>query len=326
MNQDIKFHIILDEDFPESLPNVVCLTNFVFPTIFDNRNLLFSIIKHNWNKDSKIDEIIEGIPYFIMRVNENHIMSTLVYYGDYQIDKIYNMNEFLINEEIDFFKCFQYTQKNENESKNEKKIKNERYIILTEVYFLLFDPLETNKNFGKLLFWGDIRQLSNFRCSEIKEEKCDSLILEWKNGKQVQISFELTFKDYSIKEYMELAISKIDSITSKYKMFQDDIWKFGEINISFNHTNKDYLLNLITIKEKLLNKKKNIIIINELITLYNKIIEILSINNDPSYKEYLGKLQILLNNKEIQEKCNQNNPADDNYDKNDNINKFLNNY
>lgn len=298
MNQDIKFHIILDEDFPNSQPNVNCLTNFIFPTIFDNRNLLFSIIKHNWSKESRLDEIIDGIPYFIIRVSENCLLDTLVYYGDYHIDKIYNMNEFLLNDEINFFRCFQYIAN----KKNMTKIKKDRYIILTDVYFLLFDPLEENKNSAKLLFWGDIRQLSNFRCEEIKEERCDSLVLEWKNGKEVQISFQLTFKDMSIKEFMELSLSKIEAITKKYKMFQDDIWKFGEANNTFNYSNKDYLLNLISIKEKMYKTKKSFILINELITLYNKIIEILSVNNDPTYKDFLNKLQNLLNDKETQEK------------------------
>jgi len=296
--QDIKFHILLDEEFPGSQPIVNCITNFVFPTIFDNRNLLFSIIKHNWTKNSNLQEIINGIPYFILRVSENCLLDTLVYYGEYNIDKIYNINEFLLNDEINFFRCYQYFVN----KKNIIKTRKDRYIILTDVYFLLFDPLQENKNLAKLLFWGDIRQLSNFRCEEIKGETSDSLILEWKNGKQVQISFELTFKDLSIKEFMEMSLSKIEAITQKYKMFQDDIWKFGEANNSFNFSNKDYLLNLISIKEKMYKTKKSFILINELITLYNKIIEILSVNNDPTYKDFLIKLQNLLNDKETQEK------------------------
>lgn len=295
---DIKFHIILDEDFPHSQPVVNCLSNFVFPTIFDNRNLLFSIIKHNWSKDSSINEIIDAIPYFILRVSENCLLDTLVYYGEYHIDKIYDINEFLLNDEINLFRCYQYFAN----KKNLTKTKKDRYIILTDVYFLLFDPIEQYKNLAKLLFWGDIRQLSNFRCEEIKEERCDSLILEWKNGKQVQISFEFTFKDLSIKEFVEVSLSKIESITKKYKMFQDDIWKFGEVNNTFNFSNKDYLLNLISIKEKIYKTKKSYILINELITLYNKIIEILSINNDAAYKDFLIKLQNLLNDKETQDK------------------------
>jgi len=304
LDQDIKFQIILDENFPESEPIVVCLTNFVFPTIFDNRNLLFSIINKNWNKLSRIDEIIEGIPYFILRVSENFLLDTLVYYGDYHIDKVYNINEFLLNEDLNFFRCFQYIENNKN---NLTKIKIERYIIVTDVYFLFFDPLEGNKNLAKLLFWGDIRQLSNFRCNELKEEKIDTLILEWMNGKQVQVSFELTFKELSIKEFMELALSKIESITNKYKLFQDDLWKFEEANNAFNYSNKDYLLNLILTKEKMYKKKKSIILINELINLYKRIIEILSINDDPKYKEYLEKLQNVFNDKETQEKMRKEN-------------------
>lgn len=298
LSQDVKFHIILDGNFPESPPIVNCLTNFTFPTLFDNRNLLHSVIKQKWTKESRIDDIIEGIPYFIMRVTENYYLNILVYYGEYKLDKIYNMNEFSLNYDLSFYKCFQFSMQKNYSS----KIKNERYLILTDIYFLLFDPVENKKDLGKLIFWGDIRQLYNFRTDYINEENSESLILEWNNGSEVKISFELVFKDVSIKEYMDFSFSKIESITQKYKMFHDDFWKYGEANNSFNYSNKDYLINIIKSKEKILKTNKSIFLINELITLYNKIIEIMSVHNDDRYKEFLNKLQNILDNKEIQQK------------------------
>jgi len=53
-----------------------------------------------------------------------------------------------------------------------------RYIILTDIYFLLFDPILEKKNNGRLLFWGDIRQIISSKNTEISSEY---LFLEWKN-------------------------------------------------------------------------------------------------------------------------------------------------
>ena len=127
------------------------------------------------------------------------------------------------------------------------------------------------------------------------------MILEWKSGSEVKISFDFIFKDISNKDFEVISLQKIDKLTSKYNMFQDDIWKTDEEHINFNYSNKNYLISLILTKEKLLRTRKNIFLIDELINLYNKIIEILSENGDILYKDYLIKLQNLLNDKECQE-------------------------
>jgi hypothetical protein len=240
-----------------------------------------------------------------MRAYENSSMKILVYYGEYKIDEIYNMNDFTVNEYINFFKCFQIIEDDKNKKK--ERIKKERYIILTDIYFLLFEPLEKKKNFGTLLFWGDIRQLANSKNEEIlyEKEKKNILMLEWKSGSEVKVSFDIIFKD--IKEFEDISSQKIDKLTSKYNMFQDDIWKSDEEHINFNYSNKNYLINLISTKEKLLKTRKNIFLIDELITLYNKIIEILSENEDLLYKDYLIKLQNLLNDKDCQEEMDDKN-------------------
>ncbi len=72
----------------------------MIPTLYDSRNLLYSIINHHWVKASSLTEMIDGIPKFIKRVEENKINNVLAYYGDYKIDKIYEMNDFLGNSEL----------------------------------------------------------------------------------------------------------------------------------------------------------------------------------------------------------------------------------
>ena len=38
----------------------------------------------------------------------------MVYYGDYQLDKVFDMNEFLMNNELSFFKIQQKIRKDKN--------------------------------------------------------------------------------------------------------------------------------------------------------------------------------------------------------------------
>jgi len=77
----------------------------------------------------------------------------LVYYGDYIIDHIYDLNDFVANNDLLVLKVSQKFKKKDNVTCRS------RVIVLSDVYFLLFDPVLENLNLGKLLFWGDIKQL-----------------------------------------------------------------------------------------------------------------------------------------------------------------------
>jgi len=47
------------------------MTNFCIPTLFDDRDLLPSVISNPWNKDMDIFQIIDNIPKFLQRVYES---------------------------------------------------------------------------------------------------------------------------------------------------------------------------------------------------------------------------------------------------------------
>jgi len=46
---------------------------------------------------------------------------------------------------------------------------------------LLFDPVPENKSCGRLIFWGDIRQIINCKGSDISS---DHLYLTWKDEEE----------------------------------------------------------------------------------------------------------------------------------------------
>jgi hypothetical protein len=219
-------------------------------------------------------------------VRENHSNKILVYYGDYSIDKVYDMNEFLMNNEINFFRIQQKIRKG-----GDKFIIKDRYIALTDIYFLLFDPLADSRNYGRLLFWGDIRQIASGKGSEISS---DYLYLEWRNEvDEVVVNFEIMFFKSSVQEFMQRATIKINQLKEKFKIFQDDI---NKPNVD-DDISLDKLKLLIKFKEDLLSKQHSQNLVKELMNMYQKAIEILSANNDDSFKLYLDKLHNMLNEK-----------------------------
>jgi len=47
-----------------------------------------------------LNEIVERLPSFVNRILENTYNRILVYYGDYIIDHIYDINDFISNTDI----------------------------------------------------------------------------------------------------------------------------------------------------------------------------------------------------------------------------------
>lgn len=299
---DILFSITLTQAFPIEEPYVRCLSNFSYPTLFDNRNYLFSILKHPWRPEGckseydLMEEIVLKIPSLINRVNEDSINQILVYYGDYRIDSIYEINDFLSNDLLSFFRVMLH-----------QKEQKERYIILTEVYFLLFDPAPDAKNLGKLVFWGDIRQLKDSQRGKVKDK--ETIVLNWKGGlKDIMFEFEIVKETYD--QFLSETDKKIKKLIEKYELFQEDEGKPREDedyqdSIIVSKENIETVKALISHKERLYEKEKTLNVITELTMLYEKIIEVLSAENDMTYENYLVKLKKMLQEKKTIEEIDK---------------------
>ena len=192
-NNDIFFTITLPEGYPHKHPLVNCVSNFVVPTYYDNRNLLFSVINHSWsykhNQDhfTYVEEVVTKIPKLLEKILENNYNKILVYYGDYSLNDIYEMNDFLVNSEHEFYRVMHYI----------KKKQTQRYIVLTGICMLLFDPSPDTKNLGKMMYVGRLLNIKKKTYSQVKNEE-NRMILEFKEGegdddngvKKVEIAFE----------------------------------------------------------------------------------------------------------------------------------------
>jgi hypothetical protein len=129
-------------------------------------------------KSSNITEIINRIPLFLDRVIENITSKIHINYGDYKIDRVYSINEFISNPNLSIFRVKQEMLGKNASSKTTKKTKS-RYIILSDVYLLLLDSSAEDKSQGQLLFIGDIRHVfANENTKIIK----DTINIEWENS------------------------------------------------------------------------------------------------------------------------------------------------
>lgn len=215
------------------------------------------------------------------------------------------MNELLINRSCHIFKLHQRV---ENKEKEETRLK-ERYVVLTDIYFLLFDPVPHSRNLGKLIFWGDIRQIkTNFK--DPVELESEAHEFKWKDSETFII--ELFFIRIHIKEFMENAAKKIRNLNDRFKAFQDDFCKPEENQRAF--LDIDSLSALIRYKERLLKMYPSTSLSKDLIILYQRIIEHYSCEENDNYIYYLNKLQTIINNKTLLEELGKKYCDDDDAD------------
>jgi len=183
---------------------------------------------------------------------------------------------------------------------NKDRILKDRYLVLTDIYFLIFEPIPDNKSFAKLLFSGNIRKLNSSDNSLISQ---NTLSFEWKSdNEQSKVEFIFVFEKGHIYNFLDLAGEKIAFLEDKFKMYQDDLNKpINSIDPELiKNIDIEKLIELAIYKEELLVKNKTINLVRELMTLYQKIIEVYSAKGSSEFEKYLIKLRNLLASKEIE--------------------------
>lgn len=316
---EILFVITLSKIFPKEPPKIKCKTNFIYPSLYDNRELLESILTHKWSFNqeedisTKLEEIIKQIPEFLKRVYQNITDRTLIYYGKIFLGSTYLINDFIENNQIQYFNVMHYL------SKHEKK---ERYLILTDLYLLLFDPLEEEKSKGILIMIQDLRDLRDYsEKRQHKTKKKESLVLKFENGEIIDIMFI----NKTLQNFIDSFEKRIKWMNNRYNIFLYENYnenEKGNENVFFNKKDLNDLKKLkeiIQFKENLYNSTKN----NknnhfkELNELYALIIEKLSdIGED--FEIYLKKSQQLITENQKMEE-NQNKKTNQNQTSNNQI-------
>jgi len=244
---DIYFSITLNDKFPESLPIVKCLTNFSFPNLYDNSDLykniiLFRITDNIIKKEDPfliLEDIILGLKPFLEEIKKNEEKNKFFYYGDYILDEIYDINDFFSSQKNEFFRA--------NQIMKENKIK--KYIILNDVYFLLFDPVPDVFNYAKLIFFCDIMILNNINENN-NEKKIYLEIKDEKNNKNDNIKLCFEF-DQKFNEFLKGKNDRINKLKNKYKLTisKNDINEINEVGDIDDYNTKGFQISKSFISE-----------------------------------------------------------------------------
>ena len=291
---DFSFEFIDGE-----IPYVSILTDFIEPTFNDNRNY-FRCLTKDYKYYFSLDDLpkseiifetmIEGIENFLTYINESIAINSFIFFGEYEYNHIYQINDFLQNGNYNFYRI--------NEIKKNKY--EERYILFTELYFLLFSPTPEDKALVKLLFFQKLKDINLFFD---KNDQNNSLILKL-NYKKFKYDIEFIMIDRKRKNNLEeLSLvedehnntnndkeKKYDySMIIKEWFTYADIVKFNQYDLVLNKYKIFFRDNKKNIKIKKTNPEKikeynNYIKFNEnLISLYQKI-------NSNGNKERIHKL------------------------------------
>ena len=314
------------------IPYVTILTDFLEPSLNDNRNYyrcLTRDYKYKFSLDNFtkheiiLESMIEGIGNFLAYLSETIALKSFIFFGEYEYDHIYNMNDFFqYKNYLNFYRI--------NEIKKNKNKLEERYIIFTKLYFLFFAPFEEDKSLAKLLFFQKLKDI-NFIFD--KNEQKNSLILKMNNKKykndiefvlinrkreEKKEELNLVEEDEEINEKNEkdkqsdysilmnqwflyqdnINFKKYDIVLSKYKLFFKDNkrkMKVKEINPNKIQEYNKYIQfneNLISLYEKINNTNNERInkMVSNIIYICSELVDY-GDNQNGKENEYLMKIR-----------------------------------
>jgi hypothetical protein len=149
--------------------------------------------------------MVQGIGNFLNFVNESLSINTFVYFGEYEFNHTYQINDFLQNKAyLNFYRINEIINKNQEE----------KYIFFTKLYFLLFEPLKEDKALIKLELCEILKDINiSFDKNDIK----DSLILKMSSPRfnEETIEFYLINRKRFSKEKKEIKEIKEDNDKEK---------------------------------------------------------------------------------------------------------------
>jgi hypothetical protein len=186
-------------------------------------------------------------------LKENIDYNTFIYYGDYELKEIYNINDFLQNLELIKFYRVNHVYNSEIE---------EKYFIITQLYFLIFTPKQDDKSFVELIFKEKLRDINiNIKIIHNNKLKRDTLLLIFEEiNTPIDNTYEIEF--FFIDRSCPVNTDEI---------YQEEIGNNNEINIINNEPQSEEKIFMekyeklktdINTKQKEINLSKYISVIN----------------------------------------------------------------
>ena len=158
---------------------------------------------------------------------------------------------------------------------------------MTDNYIIILHSIdEKNQSSCVISFYSEIQNIEKISKTmiddiELNEKSCMKFI--WEPGAINTLYNVIAVSQLKINYIIDFIMEKKNSLKYRFNLF---------CNNSIN--NVEELEKIILIKEKILEKEKDETIFQSIIELYQKIIEIYTIQNDDGFQKYMDKLHQMI--------------------------------
>ena len=188
----IEFQLIIDTNSLKLIPKLYCVSPFCYPHFADGRDLFYELRssknpqKNNW--------LLNLLPDILEFIKINYEKGGLYFFGNYYLGGKYDLR--LLQKG-----CENILNVRENLVINGKSLKINRILVLSDVYFLLFEQEKWYKNNLTLLFWSSISNIQKIQ--KVKDSK--TIILQWtqKEKEPYPMSLTLPQRESFIEKLLE---------------------------------------------------------------------------------------------------------------------------
>ena len=206
----IEFLLIIDLYKPKFLPKLYCVSPYCFPHFADGRDIFRELpSSKNPKKVFNFSNILSEILEFIKANFQN---GGLYFFGKYYLGARYDLR--MLQKACSSKNIFNVK---ENLILNGKSIKLNRIVVLSDVYFLLFEQEKWYKNNLILTFYSSIINIQKIQ--KVKDSK--TLILQWTQKEKENYSMSLTVVQR--ENFINIILDKMHQFGMAY-----DVQKFEE--------------------------------------------------------------------------------------------------
>lgn len=271
-DETIIFYVEINQNFPKSKPKITCHSNFEYPSLYDNRDLIDEFFYYNFDAVGFLTDLIaKNIPSFTQEFMNTISDYICVYNGSYYLNQPYTMNDFAENPNNHFVK-----------GKEKGKIV---FFVVTDIYLLKLTSHKATGN-AYLDFYGELVKVDSMKILSNSIPNSPHGIVEF----VIKMNYQAPINE-----------AKFFMPSGNYQIFcyfieerKKQLFKFSYFYSSVNITTKN-IIDLIGIYEDKLEKENNPEIKNKLFKLYSKAIELCSSDDMDKYSEYTNKLARLFN-------------------------------
>ena len=222
----IEFLLIIDLYKPKFMPKLYCLSPYCYPHFADGRDIFRELpSSKNPKKVFNFSNILSEILEFI---DANFQKGGLNFFGKYYLGSRYDLRMFqksCSNKNIFNVK--------ENLVLNGKSIKLNRILILSDVYFLMFEQEKWYKNNLMLIFWSSISNIQKIQ--KVKDNK--TLILQWTQKESDNFAMSLTV--IQRENFINIILEKMHQFGMAYDVQKFDNNKIIVDNVASKKKSKD---------------------------------------------------------------------------------------